>query len=177
MMHVACLFSPQEHFIGRRSDRNACLVALTCLDFLVLSYQPVVLFCFLFFLSFIVCLPHVAAIPPLFRKLPQGVAVAVDHGERHRPRGPAQTVEFSWGAQIQEGLEIRVGAHLLAGGLVRQTPRRQTFCVVAARQRGSTRAVRRPEDGRRVADSSAPPLPPPSPAHKCRFSNIYIPFF
>lgn len=172
MVHVACLFSPKEHFIGRRSDRNACLVALTCLDFLVLSYQPVVFFSFFFFL-FHRLSANVAAIPPLFRKLPQGVAVAVDRGERHRPRGPAQTVEFSWGAQIQEGLESRVGAHLLAGGLVRQTPRRHTFCVVAARQRGSTRAV-----GRRAAGSSAPqPLPPPSPAHKCRFSNIYIPFF
>lgn len=83
------------------------------------TYQPVFVF---FCLSVCLFIYHLAAIPTLFRRLPQGVTVTVDHGKQHRPRGPAQTVEFSRGAQIQEGLESRVSAHLLAGGLVRQTP-------------------------------------------------------
>lgn len=94
---------------------------------------------FFLFLSFFLCLlAHVinlivvvfprltstVAILDLFRRLPQGVAVTVDNGEQHGPRGAAPTVEFSQRTPTQEGLESRDGAHLLAGRLVRQTP----FC-------------------------------------------------
>lgn len=61
MVHVACLVSPQEHSIGRRSNRGTRLVALTSLLFLSTGsiYQPVVflLFWFVcFFLLLFVCL-------------------------------------------------------------------------------------------------------------------------
>lgn len=127
---VPRLLSPQEHFVGRSSGRVARLLCLFCLDF-TCSLAPLTNLSFLCFLSpscvcLCVCvsfrLSPVAAIPPLFWRLPQGVAVTVDHAEQHGPRGAAQTVEFSRGAPIQAGLEIRVGAHLLAGGLVRRAP-------------------------------------------------------
>lgn len=104
--------------------RPRCPSGFLCFVWLFLltgaTHSPVLFF----FLLSLVCLffrpPHIAAIPPLFWSLPQGVTVTVDHGEQHGPRRASPTVELRRGAQIQEGLESRVGAHLLAGGLVGQ---------------------------------------------------------
>lgn len=57
----------------------------------------------------------------MFWRLTERLAVPVDSGEQHRPRGAAQTVDFSHRTQIWKWLETCQTSSLWAGRLVWQT--------------------------------------------------------